>query len=96
MVQSERRFPRHVAVALKAAVETLSNTARGSIWLVPEPICRVYVLAIHDGEDPFLAIRKAWFGEPVPWRYAAFADRSSREWLAGLKAVPVEIPRARA
>lgn len=77
------------------AVEVLSNTARGSIWLVPERICRVYVLAIYDGRDPFLAIRRYWFGEHLG-RYEAFANRSTKEWLHGLQAVSVTIPRAAA
>ena len=91
----ERRFPREHALAMRKAVEVLSNTARGNIWLVPERICRVYVLAVYDGQDPFLAIRRKWFGEHLG-PYEALANRTSREWLAGLQAVAVEIPRAAA
>ena len=95
MSGDQRMIPRAHAPALRAAVDRLSNTARGSFWLVPEAICRVYVLALYDGRDPFLAIRRAWFGERLGV-YEVFANRSAREWLDGLQAVPVDIPRAAA
>lgn len=95
MTDERRMIPREHATALRAALETLSSTARGNIWLVPERVCRAYVLAIYDGRDPFMAIRTLWFGER-PGEFTNLADRSSREWLAGLQRVPVEIPRAKA
>jgi hypothetical protein len=92
MSQPERRFPRHIALALKAAVERLSNTARGSFWLVPEPICRTYVLAVHDGLDPLDAIQAHWFGRAAVG--TLLGRRDAVTWLRGLQAVDVEIPRA--
>lgn len=96
MGSAPRMLPRAHAMALKAAVDRLSNTARGSFWLVPEAVCKAYVLALYDGRDPFKAIRTLWFGERPPVEFEALADRSTREWLAGLKAVSVDIPRAAA
>jgi hypothetical protein len=96
MASAPRMLPRADAIALKAAVERLSSTARGSIWLVPEAVCKAYVLALYDGRNPAEAIRALWFGKRPPEDFEALADRSTREWLAGLRAVPVEIPRATA
>lgn len=91
-----RMIPREHAPALLAALDKLSNTARGGLWLVPEAVCRAYVLAVYDGRDPFPVIHKLWFGDDPPGAWGPLADRSTKEWLAGLQAVPVDIPRASA
>lgn len=95
MADGERTIPRAHAPALRAALDHLSNHARGAIWLVPEAICKVYVLAVYDGRDPFEAIRRFWFGEHIGL-HAGLANSSVKAWLRGLQAVSVEIPRASA
>jgi len=95
MAEAQRRFPREHALAMRKAAEVLSNTARGSFWFVPEAICKTYVLAVYDGQDPFLAIRRKWFGEHLG-PYEGLANRTAKEWLAGVQRVAVEIPRASA
>ena len=61
----------------------------------PEALIRVYVWAVHRGQDPKPALLAKWFGTSEPAALGPGAFASADQWARDIQRTGVAIPGAR-